>query len=483
MRFARAIAVITGLALACGGRSDLTFDEPTEVGGHDASVVEASDLDRSVPTDALFEDGGDVKEAGCVPPVAFDGSVLDGGSSEWWTKLLSPPGHAVRDHEGRYVISGDSSATFLQILGPAGNVLASKSFGAAWRPRFDVGGIAADDSSWGVAQIVEGEKLDFGGGALAGPAGVLLHFARDGAFLSQRVWPATTKNRPFPTSVGVLSNGDIVVVGTLVGTFDFGGGPLSTTADASIFLVRYRACGEYVFGKVFGTVGSQTARMIVDASDRLVLYGSFTDALDFGGGPLVAPATPGQDLFVAMLDAQGNHVASRDFKTHGYFNTVYGLAVDSGGNVVVGGQFDPTIDVGAGPVSGTVDGFIVSLTSGLTPKWARLVSGPGAQLVSAVTTLADGSVTATGMVMWGVDFGGGTVPGNDNGQVFVAHYGADGSYLSAMTAKTSCCGSFGYAVLPSEQGKIVLMGVTKAPFTFGSFSVGVPSDFALRMAP
>jgi hypothetical protein len=101
--------------------------------------------------------------------------------------------------------------------------------------------------------------------------------------------------------LAVAPDGAILVTGRFTGTIDFGGGELQSNGAGNGFLVEFDGDGNHRWSKAFGT-GDNTfrGRIAVGDDGAIALSGSFSNAVDFGGGPL---ATQGStDIFTAMLD-------------------------------------------------------------------------------------------------------------------------------------------------------------------------------------
>ena len=100
--------------------------------------------------------------------------------------------------------------------------------------------------------------------------------------------------------------------------------------------------------------------LAVDASDYIVLTGSFEGVLDCGGGALTSAG--GKDAFVAKLDPLGNHVWSARFGDADD-QEGKGVAVDASGSLFVTGEFSGAIDFGTGVhvSTGDADIFVARL--------------------------------------------------------------------------------------------------------------------------
>jgi len=136
--------------------------------------------------------------------------------------------------------------------------------------------------------------------------------------------------------------------------------PLAANAQAFV----------YDWGRSFGGVGDQDGGGIaVDASGNVVIAGSFWNTVDFGGGPLVSAGD--WDVFVARLDAAGNHLWSRRFGDAGG-QSLRAMSTDALGNIYLTGIFFGTIDFGGGPITsnGGYDVFLPSSTATATTSGA-----------------------------------------------------------------------------------------------------------------
>jgi hypothetical protein len=144
--------------------------------------------------------------------------------------------------------------------------------------------------------------------------------------------------------VGQFQTPLIVLAGVAYGEVDFGGGPLLSAGQSDIVAAKLDAAGKHLWSKRFGDGDPQHGYSVAtDGAGNVVLTGLLYGTVDFGGGPLTSAG--GSDIFVAKLDAFGNHVWSKRF---GDASTQFGasVAVDSPGNVLLYG----TVDFGGGPV-------------------------------------------------------------------------------------------------------------------------------------
>jgi hypothetical protein len=98
----------------------------------------------------------------------------------------------------------------------------------------------------------------------------------------------------------------------MAGSGDYGTGTLTSAGGRDVIVVKLSAAGAPVWTKRLGGAGHDDGRAIaVDASDNVIVTGSFAAQVNFGGSTLT---DVGQgDMFVAKYAASGAHVWSRRF--------------------------------------------------------------------------------------------------------------------------------------------------------------------------
>jgi hypothetical protein len=105
----------------------------------------------------------------------------------------------------------------------------------------------------------------------------------------------------------------------------------------------------------------------------------------------------------------------------------HAVAIDSEGNVFVGGELALSEDLGGGPLTGSFpnDAFLVSYAASGEHRWSKRFGGPGYDRFFGVGVDASGNVYATGEFTPGADLGAGPLASN---KVLVASFGNDGAY-------------------------------------------------------
>ena len=170
--------------------------------------------------------------------------------------------------------------------------------------------VTAPDGSTYVVGTAAG---DVGGQTLAGSQDLLLT-KRDseGKVVWERMLGAA--GSATGAAVSLAPNGDVVVAGTVTGSFD------TQNSDGDVVVSRYNTTGEEQWSTVVRANGADTASAITTAPDGSIYVGG-------------KAASGDGDAFVARLNASGK-VQERRVIDSGGSDGVSGLAVDRDGNVL-----------------------------------------------------------------------------------------------------------------------------------------------------
>ena len=232
------------------------------------------------------------------------------------------------------------------------------------------------------------------------------------------------------TALSGDSQGDIVLTGYHGGTFDFGGGPFTSTALYNVFLVKLAADGSHVWHHTIGQSGLNYAYdLVVGGADHIVVTGHFNGPMDFGGGAINTAG--GYDIFVAKFRADGSHMWSRGFGDAGS-QKAFSVAVDDAGMVTIGGHFNGTVDFGGGPFTASTDDYCVAQ---FNPNGGHFWSDmfdvfsfglPTDEPYSiSVAANPSGELAFAGSFKYSLDCGGGQLTGDASWNVFAAMFGSN----------------------------------------------------------
>jgi hypothetical protein len=282
-------------------------------------------------------------------------------------------------------------------------------------------------------------------------------------------------------------DGSLVLVGNFDGALDFGGngGVLVNSGADDVFIVKFNSCGAPLWRKSLGDAQSQSVqRVAVDAQNNVLVIGQFRGAIDFGGGALSSGG--GEDIFLAKLDSNGNHLWSQHF---GDANDQFGRGVttDVDGNVFIAGSIWGSADFGGGWVAsaGWEDIFLAKFDSNGSYLWARRFGDQETQEAWDLASDSTGNVVLTGYALGDLDFGNGLLTAGGMPDAVVAKFDAGGNALWSHRFGDSGM-QFGQSVATDSQDNVVLTGEVQGSFDLGGgpyVSAGAHDLFAAKFAP
>jgi hypothetical protein len=215
-----------------------------------------------------------------------------------------------------------------------------------------------------------------------------------------------------PTAIAVDAAGDAYVVGN-TSAVDF---PVVNAFQPTIgggsfdgFLSELNPSGSALLYSTYlgGSGTDSTSAVALDGAGQAYVTGE-TTSTNF---PVVSPLQPtiggGQDQFVAKLDTGGSGPASLLYSTYlggsGTENFVAGIAVDTAGDMFVGGQTSSTNFPGTAgsPIQpangGGSDGFVTELSAdGQHQIYSSYLGGTASDAVTGITVDGTGAAYAVG---------------------------------------------------------------------------------------
>jgi cysteine-rich repeat protein len=394
--------LLTGYFL---GTADFGGGPVSSVGAHDAFAVKLNAQGQHLWSRRF---GGTNDDRGIGIAVDSAGNVLLTGYFQ-----------GTADFGGSPLSSAGGYDIFAVKLDAQGQHLWSRRLGGT---SLDAGtGIAVDSAgSVLLTGYFEG-TADFGGGPLS-CAGGHDAFAVKLDAQGQHLWSRRLggTNYDYGYGIAVDSAGNVLLTGYFLGTADFGGGPLSSAGSNDVFAVKLDTQGQHLWSRRLGGTSADVGHDIaVDSAGNVLLTGRFDGTVDFGGGPLSSAGS--NDVFAVKLDAQGQHLWSRRFGGTSA-DVGLGIAVGSAGNVLLTGYFDGTADFGAGPISsaGSLDIFAVKLDAQGQHLWSRRFGGTSSDYVWGIAVDSAGNVLLTGYFLGTADFGGGPLSSVGYDDIFAA---------------------------------------------------------------
>jgi hypothetical protein len=161
--------------------------------------------------------------------------------------------------------------------------------------------------------------------------------------------------------VAVATNGDLFLSGAFEGLIDFGGQTVTSPAAGAhvLYVTRMSASADQIFwAKPFGdgTAFVNAGQLAFDAAaDQLVIAGSFSGGIDFGGG--VRTSVDNFDPILAKLSGDGAHIASRVLPStpgvNDAGNVPLAIALLPSGDLIVSGNHRTPFEINKQAVGNT----------------------------------------------------------------------------------------------------------------------------------
>ncbi len=337
----------------------------------------------------------------------------------------------------------------------------------------DAGGqttlVVASDGAGGV--VLGGSAVgavDFGGGPLS-PSGsddvVVARLDASGAHVWSR--RAGDAAAQVVSAVTVHSTSGVLLAGTMRGVLDLGTGPLTSAGGADAFVARLDATtGAVVWVRRFGDAADQAAvAVVVDTFGNVVLGGTFSGTINLGGANLTSNG--GTDVFVTCMSSTGNHIWSKNLGGAGN-DSLGAMTVDGSSNLFLTGAFTGSVDFGGGllTAAGAQDAFLLKLSGPGGHLWSKTLGDTGTQAGKALAVDAAGNITAAVVFAGSINPGSGAIPSTGTQDVLVASFQPTGSLRWSRT--------FGVA------GGVTSITAT-APLTLGAAAWSLQFNAALDL--
>ncbi len=301
---------------------------PTANSGQNASVSWLSRFEEDLATNPSSV-AVDARNDAYMTTLDGGTRKVDASGATVWTK---PFGTVVATSEtGDVVVSGSFTGT----LTLDGTVLSSAGGSDVFVARLDPEGDVLRAVALGGSddETVTSLVVDHAGRAIVSGPG-LGTVALDAA--DDPVW-----STGYFGSLATDAANDVLVTGALVGTVDFGGGPLTSAGGEDVFVVKLDQDGDHQWSARYGDAGAEQRGQAVaaDFEGNVLVAGIFDGSIDFGTGELSLPHCPSEAWcnesgFVVKLDPTGVALWS---VARGPMRALPGLATTSTGNAVVSG--------------------------------------------------------------------------------------------------------------------------------------------------
>jgi hypothetical protein len=317
-----------------------------------------------------------------------------------------------------------------------------------------------------VAGEFTGSGADFGSTILnsaGGMDGFVTKLNASGTFQWAKSWGTSADD--YAPGVGVDSSGNVYALGEVLGS--------------AYSIHKYSSTGAAVWTEsIAANPQLVSADFAVNGSGNVFVGGNFEGTVDFDPSSKThyVSSGPAYSGFVLDLDTNGKFGwvspfvgQGSGFSTGGY-SGVMAVALDSSGNIDVGGTYGNSVDFDPGRGVTTLPtmggGFIVQLNRSGGLNWARaLESGDSSSSVSVYGLAADGAgnVYATGKFSGSVD-----LDPNASNQTQTSAGGAD-----VFVVKLDAAGNFGWGTSfggpGADIGFKIAVDTTGAVYIAGSY--------------
>jgi hypothetical protein len=310
--------------------------------------------------------------------------------------------------------------------------------------------------------------VDFGTGPIASAGGedvYVLKLAPSGAPIWVQTFGDLTDDNGL--DVAVDSGDNVVVGGSMSGTVDFGGGPLMSSGGNDAFVVKLSPSGSHVWSAIYGgAADDRVLSVAVNSLDATFIQGDFSSAsIDFGGGPLGNSGMA--DSFLAKLSPVGAHQWSQVYGGTGT-DLLFGLAIDPTDNVLITGAFSNTVSYGGAPLvsSGTFDIVAAKYDTNGMHAWSKRFGDAAPQLSTGVAADSTGNVILTGQVAGSADFGGGPLVSAGGTDAVIAKLDPSGTHLWSQI-RGDGVNQNAFEIAVDGAGNLVVSGSFNGSIDFG----------------
>ena len=333
----------------------------------------------------------------------------------------------VVDSQGNIIIpglieDGYQSDVFLTRFNPDGAHIWSRSFvGSIWGPCRNAA-IDQNDNIF-ITDYFQG-SLDFGGGPLISAGNHDIYVAKFDSS-GQHLWSNRfgDSESQYVMHITADNSGNVIIVGSFGSTVDFGGGSLTSAGLTDIYIAKFDTDGMHIWSQRFGDADEQNAIYVqTDYSGNIFVTGWMLGPVDFGGGPL--PFAGWYDTYLVKFDSDGNHLWSNGF---GDSDIQLGrcIALESTGNVILGGDFTGTVDFGGVPLAANADNmFMAKFDPDGSHIWSQCYGDSGDwHWPNGMATDNFDNLIVTGMFQGVLDFEGNHLSSIESEDVFLAKFG------------------------------------------------------------
>ena len=210
-------------------------------------------------------------------------------------------------------------------------------------------------------------------------------------------------------------------------------GKLKAAGENDLCVAKFDSSGRALWANSYGTIGEERLGcMLLDSNDAIYLSGIFTKTINLGGLDLVSEAD--KDIFVAKLDSKGSHVWSNRYAPSGSVKRPRLLVDPSDNNLIIAGSFSGTLKFGGSVLTsaGTTNAFLAKLqhTSG-DPLWSYHYDGDHCDVFDLAVD-NENNLLLSGCYKGTINFDGNALPTTASESGFIAKFNDDGSNITNL---------------------------------------------------
>ncbi len=219
-----------------------------------------------------------------------------------------------------------------------------------------------------------------------------------------------------------------------------------------------------------GKLHDKTRGVAVDTGGNVFLTGEFAGTSQFGEHTITSAGN--MDFFIAKCGPDGKFLWAHNGGGSA-IDRGYGVATDALGNCYVTGHYQSTNATFGGIAvshAGDYDIFVAKYSPEGKLMWVRNAGGKGYDYGHGIAADAEGNVVVTGALVGDGSFGQVTISSPGGAHLFCARYDAEGKLLWAETAKGKASNS-GHGVAMDGQGNAYVGGYSGGIGTLGGLNL------------
>jgi hypothetical protein len=361
----------------------------------------------------------------------------------------------------------------------------SQSYGSAGFAGVVQGGLTPKGNIFMTGDISDMTSMTFGGSLLKGPGAWHVGLDRFGkqVLYDLMISPQGTAYVA-PYAVASTLNESAVYVGYFGEAINIGQTPLTSAGDTDGYIFKTDTLGQIAWAKSVGGSGHDNiSALAIDGSGDNYVAGYFTETMMVGGVANPITSVGGSDIFVAKFGPAGAAKWVRQIGGPGQEFIFGTLDVGPGGEVVVASRAneDVLVEGVTLPAGGQSDIFIVKYGTDGTLKWAKRLGDAGDQYIESIVIDSDGNIILTGQFNGSIDFGAGPVMAPPNGGGYLAKLDPNGNQIFARVFSGL---TDGLRVAADGKHSILLAGsATNISFELGTSYLPTGGVFLARFAP